>query len=157
MATHLATETFIKVSGQITESSDSVKTMSPSRRNCLFPEETQVPEMNVNLEAFKTYNKANCLLECSVAAMLQLCGCVPYFYPDFPKSFIEKHIKLSNYTNSTSFCFLDNLKCLSDTDNRGYLNSYATSGSEGEGTNGLNCNCPDDCNQIVYSKETTTD
>ena len=34
--------------------------------------------------------------------------------------------------------------------NLGYLNSYATSGSEG--TNGLNCNCPDDCNQIVYSK-----
>jgi len=33
--------------------------MSPSRRNCLFPEETQIPEMNVNLEAFKTYNKVN--------------------------------------------------------------------------------------------------
>ena len=49
--------------------------------------------------------------------MLQLCGCVPYFYPDFPKSFIEKHIKLSNYTNSTGFCFWDNLKCLSE--NRG--------------------------------------
>ncbi|XP_023321954.1 uncharacterized protein LOC111696554 isoform X2 [Eurytemora carolleeae] len=93
--------------------------------------------------------EANCLLECTVGAMLQLCGCVPYFYPDFPKSFIEKHIKLSNYTNSTGFCFWDNLKCLSE--NRGYLNAFATPGTE-ETDQGLHCNCPDDCNQVVYSK-----
>jgi len=37
--------------------------MSPSRRNCLFPEETQVPEMNVNLEAFKTYNKVKAIIQ----------------------------------------------------------------------------------------------
>lgn len=63
------------------------------------------------------YLQANCLLECTAAAMLQLCGCVPYFYPAFPQSFIDKNVKLSNYKNSTGFCFFENLLCLSK--NRG--------------------------------------
>ncbi|XP_023328627.1 pickpocket protein 28 isoform X2 [Eurytemora carolleeae] len=153
MAIPLGSENFIGVSAQITESSDSVKAMSPSRRNCLLPDETQVPEMNVSLGAFKEYNKANCLLECTAAAMLQLCGCIPYYYPAFPKSFIDKNIKLTTYTNSTGFCHYDNLVCLSM--HRGYFNAYATPGTEESyGINlGLNCNCPDDCNQIVYTKE----
>ena len=37
--------------------------MVPSRRNCLFPEETQVLEMNVNLEAFTEYNKVNAIIQ----------------------------------------------------------------------------------------------
>ena len=31
--------------------------MSPSRRNCLLPEETNVPEMKIKLEAFDVYNQ----------------------------------------------------------------------------------------------------
>ena len=31
--------------------------MSPTRRRCLLPEETNVPKMNVKLEAFDTYNQ----------------------------------------------------------------------------------------------------
>ncbi|XP_023338348.1 uncharacterized protein LOC111709013 isoform X2 [Eurytemora carolleeae] len=130
--------------------------MSPYRRRCLMPEETDVPELNVKLEAFDTYTQANCLIECAAAAMLKLCGCVPYYFPTLPKPFIQANVKMGKYPGSSGFCFTENLVCLGN--NQGIFNAFASLDTEdGESANeGLTCNCPDDCDEIVYNKEVSS-
>lgn len=66
--------------------------MDPLGRDCLSSEEPKSAPMKVELFAFKNYTKSNCLLECRAAAMLRLCECLIYFYPDLPPTFIRKFL-----------------------------------------------------------------
>ena len=84
--------------------SDSVKAMSPSRRNCLFPEETQVPKMNVNLEAFKTYNKVNASFKLIPSFKItRLLKSISWLMLDCNKSSYFKQIYLVNVRKNSAF------------------------------------------------------
>lgn len=51
---------------------ETLKTWKPEKRNCYLDQEK-------NLKYFKIYTKANCEHECLSAAMLQTCGCIPFY------------------------------------------------------------------------------
>ena len=67
--------------------------------------------MDVKLFAFKNYTKSNCLLECRAAAMLRLCECLIYFYPDLPATFIKKFLPEFNEARD-AICRGPKLQCI---------------------------------------------
>ena len=71
---------------------EDVLHMDPLDRDCLSSNEPRSASMDVELFAFQNYTKSNCLLECRAAAMLRLCKCLIYFYPDLPATFIRKFL-----------------------------------------------------------------
>ena len=96
-------ESFIGIAPSYTESTETVKSMSLSRRKCITRDE---PKENLpketKLEAFRQYSRYSCLLECRARLMVKECGCLPYYYPNFA----------SVWGIDTS-CDLKGLKCLS--------------------------------------------
>ncbi|PSN57599.1 hypothetical protein C0J52_00506 [Blattella germanica] len=65
----------VKVVTSVTESGPGVKALSVSKRCCLFPDET-------HLSVFHTYSQENCLLECRLKNIVEMCGCYPYFFSE---------------------------------------------------------------------------
>lgn len=63
---------FITVYPETTHSTDSVRKLSPSVRNCYYSDEYR-------LVHHKQYSYTNCLAECRSTVANDLCGCVPYF------------------------------------------------------------------------------
>ncbi|PSN57595.1 hypothetical protein C0J52_00502 [Blattella germanica] len=63
----------VKVATSVTQSGPDVRALSISKRRCLFPDET-------HLSVFHTYSQENCLLECRLKNMAEMCGCHPYFF-----------------------------------------------------------------------------
>ncbi|XP_023340883.1 sodium channel protein Nach [Eurytemora carolleeae] len=149
---HEGTETFIALSAQVTKSTESVQSMSQTRRSCLLENEVNVPDLNVNLNVFKSYSQANCLLECQAAATLSLCNCLMYYYPKFPKKFVAANLKQGN----NSACTFDQLQCL--VNKTGFLNANVgkTTIKYPGVQDGIVCDCPDDCDQTMYTKEITS-
>ena len=73
----------IALSATKIDSSEDIRSIEPSRRNCLFPDE------NKNLTMHRHYTKTNCMLECSLKyAQSYLLDqkkipqfCTPWFFP----------------------------------------------------------------------------
>ena len=105
-------------------STDAVKDMSLGRRNCLNHDEdldgTGVKVGGgksaftplflssflltlslLKMDAFLSYSRHSCLLECRARHLFDECGCLPYYYPDFS----------AVWGKSTS-CDFDGLKCI---------------------------------------------
>jgi hypothetical protein len=65
------------------DADDDMRDLDPDTRKCLFPDETG------QLKLFKTYNQANCFLECSLNFAKKLLkeeqnmtsGCTPWYFP----------------------------------------------------------------------------
>ena len=57
------------LSATVTEATEAVKAMSPSRRKCLLPEETETELYTMKM--FKEYKKSSCLLECQARQLLK--------------------------------------------------------------------------------------
>ncbi|XP_019759460.2 sodium channel protein Nach-like, partial [Dendroctonus ponderosae] len=72
MLSEINTSNFFAVSGEITGNSDAVKAMTTLERNCIFYNERK---MNVTTR----YTYQNCISECKVATILEICGCVPFY------------------------------------------------------------------------------
>ena len=87
--------------------------MNPKERACLASSETEVDQLDVHLYAFKNYTETNCLLECQAALMLRTCGCLMYYYPWLPKSFIRQFIPTYN-SSKDIICDSNQLKCLGE-------------------------------------------
>lgn len=45
-----------------------------------------------NYRYFKIYREANCDVECRMIKTLELCGCIPYYYPN------AKNLPVCNFT-----------------------------------------------------------
>ena len=111
--------------------------MKPKIRGCLDNSETRVEELGVKLNVFDSYTKENCLLECRAAYMLKTCKCLAYFYPSLPLAFIKQYLPEYNSSKDIT-CNYNQLKCLSNL-------QYKME-------EGLECKCPDNCNDIIYSQ-----
>ena len=81
--------------------------MHPNRRACIkHDEDPQVLKdaIGIELEAFKNYSRTGCLLECRAKHLIELCGCLPYYYPDLARV----------WTGGSSHCDVDGLRCLAE-------------------------------------------
>ena len=85
-------------------SSDKVKAMTYDRRKCLYYGEdaSGIPE-SFRPEAFEEYTMINCLLECDAKRIMEECGCLPYYYPNFKQVW-----------NQETSCNITGLQCLAD-------------------------------------------
>ena len=142
--------------------------MSPKERGCLDSSEIENEQLGVHLYAFKNYTKSNCLLECRAATMLKTCNCLIYFYPWLPRTFIKKF--LPHYNSSKDImCNSDQLKCLADYSGVAFVIWYKemrklvasasfnalSNGDDNQDTEmvkGIDCNCPDNCNDVIYNQ-----
>ena len=62
-------------------SSSRIRDFDVQARNCLFEDERDEPNSQVTM--FKHYSEENCLLECRAKHLMDKCGCLPYYYPNF--------------------------------------------------------------------------
>ena len=72
--------------------------LSFASRKCIDHDES-LDGTGVTLEVFQNYSRTSCLLECRANLLLDKCGCLPYYFPDFT---IVKHVNKS--------CDLEGLK-----------------------------------------------
>lgn len=68
-------EAFINISPEATYSTDDIYNLPKQERNCLSADE-------VSLNYLQKYSYINCLSECRSSIIYELCGCVPYNYPN---------------------------------------------------------------------------
>lgn len=68
------TESYIRILGTKLQSSDSVKSLIPEQRGCLFEDE-------MKMKYFPIYRDTNCGTECKINKILSLCKCVPFLFP----------------------------------------------------------------------------
>lgn len=65
----------------IVKTTDEFRSLSPKKRNCLYPKEK-------HLDFFPEYSETSCVLECAWSRAARECGCVPWFlrghFPDRP-------------------------------------------------------------------------
>uniref|UniRef100_A0AAR5PEH1 Pickpocket protein 28 n=1 Tax=Dendroctonus ponderosae TaxID=77166 RepID=A0AAR5PEH1_DENPD len=66
------TNNFISVNAEFTSTTEAVKLMAASARNCLFMKERR-------MKYFNRYNYQNCITECKVATIYEFCGCIPFY------------------------------------------------------------------------------
>ena len=131
-------------------STEAVKSMALDRRGCLLQDE-DLTDTGVTMQAFSKYSRHSCLLECRARKVFADCGCLPYYFPDFSAVWKE---------NTT--CTLDGLKCLGGkTKKLNAVNpgqqvvSGGDSAASDEFVDGVDCDCPNDCEETVYSTDTS--
>lgn len=64
----------LALSPSVLHSDKDLKSVTESKKECWFGDEHQ-------LECSNIYTYQNCIMECQAKAMLDLCGCIPYYYP----------------------------------------------------------------------------
>jgi len=145
-------EVSIKVEATVTEAADGVKSMMTSRRKCLLRDEIDTDLYTMKM--FNEYKKSSCLLECQATELLNKYGCLPYYMPMLPVSFIRKF--KPNYGREGSN---DSIDC-TFTQLQKMANDIAKLSALGSGSNssglvsGLSCEaCPDECESIEYSAQ----
>ncbi len=93
----------VLISACFPESSSEVTGMTVERRRCVKKDE--VPEVladnGIVMEAYKFYSRKSCLMECRAREFRDLCGCLPYYFPDF-----------SPIWNRNVTCNTEGLQCL---------------------------------------------
>ena len=53
---------------------------------------------DITLDVFKDYTRKNCILECQAKVFQEMCGCLPYHYPDFHRAWEQVNSTTCNYT-----------------------------------------------------------
>ena len=72
------------------QSTEKVKAMDLDRRQCILVDENlEETAPHVKMEAFEEYSKPSCLLECRARRMFEDCDCLPYYYPNFQKVWVQ--------------------------------------------------------------------
>ena len=72
----------------ITEAADGWK---PDKKKCASMHDIQ-------LDVFAHYTRKNCILECQAKLFQDMCGCLPYHYPDFYIAWESVNSTACNYT-----------------------------------------------------------
>ena len=96
-------EVFVAIGATHTTSTDKVKSMPRESRKCIKHDENLSQYPDITLEVFKNYSREACLLECQARKIQELCGCLPYYYPDF-----------SRLWKKNTDCNLEGLRCLAN-------------------------------------------
>ena len=78
------------------------------KRKCVKQNEN-LDEIGITLETFRNYSRPSCLLECQARKLYDVCGCLPYYFPDFSKV----------WSNPVT-CDKTGLICLSNVTGMGY-------------------------------------
>ena len=81
--------------------------MPLEKRKCLKHDEDMTLHPEVRLEVFMNYSRRACLLECQARKIQSLCGCLPYYYPDFSTTWKKE-----------THCNLTGLQCLANISGR---------------------------------------
>lgn len=68
----------ISIDPDIIVSDDRIRSMHIQQRNCWFPDE-------VKLIVTKEYSFEACMFECRAKFAFELCGCMPFFFPQHSK------------------------------------------------------------------------
>ena len=93
-------------------STDTVHDMILERRKCVRHDES-LEGIGINLEAFQNYSRSACLMECQARKLYDLCGCLPYYFPDFSQVWNKSTtcgklglFCLANETGNSSWLFI---------------------------------------------------
>ena len=107
--------------------------MKPEVRKCIYYGEdpASMPE-SYRPKAFEQYTMIDCLLECNAERIMEECGCLPYWYPNFKEVW-----------NRETSCNVTGLQCLADN----YLTLRSKSLSPNKT---VGCDCPEDCDLMSY-------
>lgn len=73
-------EVKLAVIPKVIVSTEDVKNMPLHQRYCLFPNEREISLSD-------DYSFSNCLSECRAKVIVKICGCIPFYYPTFGKTF----------------------------------------------------------------------
>lgn len=66
------TNNFIGINPEIISATKNIKSRRITERGCLFPHER-------SLDTFDMYSFHNCMVECKMLWILELCGCIPFY------------------------------------------------------------------------------
>lgn len=66
-------ESLLQLSGTRYICSKDVRYLNSEDRKCVYPDEQ-------SLKYFSKYSESNCMVECNLNHILNICGCKPYFY-----------------------------------------------------------------------------
>lgn len=75
-------EVSVAVVPNVVVSKPEVRSLPVTQRNCLFPDEQR-------LRTTDEYAYQSCLTECVVDTILEICGCIPFYYPHLRKGFVK--------------------------------------------------------------------
>ena len=93
---------FLGFHSWITEDADAY---SPREKKCASKLDKQLDKQ---LDVFQDYTRKNCVFECQAKSMWDICGCLPYHYPEFHLA----NTGIWKEVNSTA-CNYTQLVCLS--------------------------------------------
>ncbi|XP_069684681.1 sodium channel protein Nach-like [Periplaneta americana] len=129
-------EAFLQVSAASTYSTKEVRALSREQRQCLFEDEQT---LGYDTGESGDYSYSNCLIQCRMKHMADLCRCVPYFFPT---------------GNDTSLCGLTEVACLADH-RRVFNNLHSPTFVPGldDNENAMVCDCHPTCSDVTYSTE----
>ncbi len=114
-------------------SSEALKKMSPTDRNCLLKNE------NGHLNFSNFYTKSTCEYECVAYQAVEACGCAPWYIPFFEdKPYCDVQTDCGFYSEAVSY------KTICDVRENCFEN-YLKNASIDQ------CNCPMDCEEMDYS------
>lgn len=82
------------------------------KRKCVKHDEN-LDEIGIQLETFQNYSRPSCQMECQARKLFDLCGCLPYYFPDF-----------STVWNKTITCGYNGLVCLSNVAGKSNYDDY---------------------------------
>ncbi|KAK3924384.1 Sodium channel protein Nach [Frankliniella fusca] len=132
-------EVFFKLGSVTTKPTADVVGLSKERRSCLFN--------NEKILFSNFYSYSDCLMDCRVQSMRNLCGCLPFYSP------------VKGKEEDTRVCEIGDLRCLDKhTEMWQTLRPReALPGLELEMTQSLECDdCFPACGDTVYNVETTS-
>ena len=131
-------EHFVQLSSYIISADDDIKSISPEKRECFFPDES-------HLTLYKTYSFINCDMECKILQVESELGCVPWFLPKGIKTMflifqltnciVFKGDESSICDPWTAFMFQKQMEKVEVTES---------------------CNCAPDCSSITYTSSHTS-
>lgn len=102
MATAIAqmdTEVTIGLRPSVIVSSPEIRNMKLNQRVCVFDDERQ-------LKTVETYSFESCMTECVIDAIIKMCNCIPFYYPD--------STEYQPFEDRIRTCSFSDVKCLRD-------------------------------------------
>ncbi|XP_018572878.2 pickpocket protein 28-like [Anoplophora glabripennis] len=121
------------VTPDMTTTADAIKSYSPLKRNCYFPNEK-------SLKYFKVYSQQSCQIECKTNYTLNECGCVNFYMPR---------------NNETKFCTGSKIACIYDAEKAllfSWMAKKLEAIHEGKVAQDM-CDCPPVCTSMYYNVE----
>ena len=96
-------QSYIGIRGYHSWTTDAANDLDLKQKRCLARTDDLTKYHDIRLNIFANYTKKGCILECHANLYYDMCGCLPYHYPDFTKAW---------HVNSTT-CDYNGLRCLS--------------------------------------------